>query len=150
MSLQTRAFAAQDALITALEAAPGLSSWTVGFGLPNQRPEALHIWVDENVTDWSQESISTGVMTKNEAFAIAVYLYSRRTDSTAIEVRDEIAAAAGVVADLIGATPFLGGVVLFAEVSNVEYDGAFADTDGRMREGVMKLTIKCTAFVSAA
>lgn len=148
--LNTKAFAAQDALLEALRANVGLADWTIDYGLPSGRPTELHLWVDEAVDDWTQDVPTSGVISKEEEFRLAVYLYGRRTDATAAEVRDEISGAAGVVANAIGSAPFLGGVVLFAYIAAAQYEGAFADADGRQREGVLKLTIACRAFLAGA
>lgn len=150
MGLNTKAWVAQDQLLTLFRAQPGLSAWAIDYGIPASRPDDLHLFIDENVTDWSQQVATTGVTSKEESFRLAVFLYARRTDSTAQEVRDEISDAAGIVADIVGSTPFLGGTVLYAHIASVEYEGAFADPEGRAREGVLKLTIECTAFLTSA
>lgn len=150
MALNTKAFAAQDALLSALSTHVGLADWQLDYGLPAGRPTELHLWVDESVDDWTQDVPTTGLVSKQEEFRLAVYLYGRRTDATAAEVRDEISSAAGAVAEVIGAAPFLGGVVLFAYIAAAQYEGAFADADGRQREGVLKLIIACHAFLEGA
>ena len=147
MAFDTKAFDAQDALVTALQGTASLSAWTVDFGLPPKRDE-LHIWVDESVEDWTQENATTGLVTKNEMFRISVYIYDRRSGATAKEVRDEIKVAGNVVSDVIGSDAFLGGVVMLAQIIGGEYEGAFADPEGRAREGVLKLTIECQAFLA--
>lgn len=148
MGFQTAAFAAQDALVAALNDVSDLSAWQIDYGLPSVRQEQ-HIWVDESIEDGTQETATTGIVTKDEAFRLNVYVYSRKTGATAKELRDEIAAASGVVSDTIGGAPFLGGAVLFAEVVNYAYEGAFADPQGKQREAVFKLTVACKAFLTA-
>lgn len=150
MALNTKAFDAQDALLTALRDAPDLAGWSICYGLPAGRPDERHLWIDETVQEWSQDGETSGLLSKDESFRLSVYVYSRRTDATAEEVRDEIKAAAGAVADIVGAAPFLGGVVLYARISGAEYEGAFADSDGRQREGVMRLDVTCSAFLTGA
>ncbi|HAM24921.1 MAG TPA: hypothetical protein DCM51_05120 [Actinobacteria bacterium] len=149
MGLNTKAFAAQDALVAALQADERLADWSVGFGVPPQKPQDRCLWVDEEVSDWTQDAPTTGVVTRSEGFQLAVYIYDRLTDASAAEVRDEIYLAAGAVADAVGSEPFLGGAVLYAEVSGADYEGAFADPEARSREGVMKLMIRCTAHLAA-
>ncbi|MDP1877979.1 MAG: hypothetical protein Q8M17_10550 [Actinomycetota bacterium] len=149
MSLQTKAFDAQDQLVTLLDAQAGLDGWTVAFGLPAAREEK-HLWVDEQVEEWTQGEQSTGIVTKDEAFTLSVFIYVRRTGADAQEIRDEIKAAAGIVASVIGTQPFLGGSVMYASIVSGEYDGAFADAEGRAREGVLNLKIGCLAFLSGA
>lgn len=149
MSLNTKAFAAQDALVEALQADERLVDWRIDYGLPPVRPEELHIWVDDRIDNWGQESPTTGVVTRRESFNVEVYIYGRRTDATAKEVRDEIYGAAGVVADTVGSQPFLGGAVLYAEITALEYDAAFADPEGRQREGVLKVSVTCLAHLVA-
>lgn len=148
MGFQTAAFAAQDALVTALDGVAGLSAWTIDYGLPSIRDEQ-HIWVDETIEDGQQETISTGLVSKDESFRLTVYVYSRKTGATALELREEIAIAGGLVADTVGAAPFLGGAVLFAEIVAYGYEGAFADPQGRQREGVLKITVACKAYLTA-
>lgn len=149
MGFDTAAFGAQDALVTALQGATGLGAWTIDYGLPASLDEQ-HIWVDEGIDEGTQETATTGLVTKNEAFRLNVYVYSRMTGASALEVRDDIKAAASIVADTVGAAPFLGGAVLFAEIVGFNYEGAFKDPQARVREGVMKLTIACQSFLTAA
>lgn len=148
MAFDTKAFAAQDALVTALQATPALATWQIDFGVPAGRPQEQHIWVDENVSDWSQEAITTGLTTRNENFQIGVWIYDKKTGATAKEIRDEIKVAATAISDTIGTSPLLSGIVLYAEITNLEYEGAFADPQGIAREGVLKLTITCKSFLA--
>ena len=145
--LNTKAFAAQDARVAGLQAAAGLAAWTVEFGLPAVRGE-MHVWVDEHVEEWRQEAPTTGLVSREESFTLDVYLYARMTDAGALEVRDAITAAAAVVQNVIGSAPFLGGVALMAQVSGGEYDGAFADPEGRSREGLLLLKVECQTFLA--
>lgn len=149
MPLTTKAFAAQDALVTALKASASLTDWQIDYGLPATRPTQLNIWVSEDVADWNQDLAASSTNARNENFALTVWLYAQRWNATAEEVRDELAAAGGVVEQIVGSTPFLGGVVLFAQIAGAEYQGAFADPEGRAREGVLKLTVACQAFLTA-
>lgn len=149
MGWDTKAFSAQDALVTALQGESGLSDWTIDFGIPAHR-DSRHIWVDEQVDDWEQTTATSGLVTRNETFRLSIYLYARQTGADALELRNEITGAAAIVSETIGSAPFLGGVVLFAEIVGGEYDGAFADPDGRSREGVLKLTVACNAFLTGA
>lgn len=149
MTFNTKAFDTQDALVSALRDEPGLADWAIDFGIPAGRPQEQHIWVDESVDDWSQENATTGIVARNENFQIAIYIYDKRTGATAEEVRDEVKVAAALISDVIGSAPFLGGVVLFAQIVGATYEGAFADPEGRAREGVLRLTIGCQAFISS-
>lgn len=148
MAFDTKAFAAQDALVTALKNTAALSAWQVDFGIPAGRPQEQHIWVDEQVGDWTQDLRTTGMAARDENFRLNLYIYDKRTDATAQEVRDEIKTAAAVVADVLGSNAFLGGIVLLAQIVGGEYEGAFADPQGRAREGVLHLTIECQAFLA--
>lgn len=148
MAFETKAFAAQDALVTALQNATGLAGWRIDYGIPAGRPEEQHIWIAEDVADWSQELASTGLQARNETFRLSVYIYDKRTAATAQEVRDEVRTAASVISDIIADGPFLSGIVLYAQIVAGAYEGAFADPEGRSREGVLKLTIECQAFLA--
>jgi hypothetical protein len=148
MSFDTKAFSAQDALVSALQAKTELSAWRIDFGIPAGRPEPQHIWVDEQVSDWTQDAYTTGLASKTETFRLAVFIYDKQTGSTAQEVRDEIRTAAGYISTVIGSNAFLGGVVLFAQIVAGDYEGAFADPEGRAREGVLKLTVECQSFLA--
>ena len=148
MAFQTKTFDAQDALVQALSIRPELASWRIDFGIPSGRPEERHIWVDENVTDWNQTLLTTGLQSRDETFRLSVYIYDKKTGSDAKEIRDEIATAASIVSDVLGSDTFLGGVVLFAQIVGGDYEGAFADPEGRTREGVLKLTIDCQSFLA--
>lgn len=148
VALKSKAFDTQDALVTALKANTALSAWRIDFGIPAGRPEEQHIWVDEEVADWSQELGTTGIVTRNEAFRLYIYVYDKRTGSDAKEVRDEVKLAADAISETLATTPFLGGVVLYAEITGGAYEGAFADSEGRAREGLLKLSIDCQAFLA--
>lgn len=147
MGFNTRAFKAQDLLVGALQNSAALTDWTIDYGLPSRR-QSLHIWVDENVDQWQQEPGTTGLISRNETFHLNIYIYSKRTNATAEEVRNEIVEAGDVVADIIGTEPFLGGAVLYAQVVGGEYGGAFADAEGRIREGYLKLVVAVDSFVA--
>lgn len=148
MAFQTKAFAVQDALVSALQARTELPSWRIDFGIPAGRPEEQHIFVDENVANWSQEALTTGIKSRNETFRISVYIYDKKTGASAQEIRDEVQTAASIVADTIGSQPFLGGVVMYAEISEMAYEGAFADPQGHVREGMLKIEVECQAFLA--
>jgi hypothetical protein len=148
MAFNTKAFAAQDALTAALQARSELAAWRIDFGIPAGRPEEQHIWLDESVGDWTQESATTGVTSRNEGFQMYVYIYDKKSGADAKEIRDEVKTAADIITDTLGTAPFLNGVVMFAEITALAYEGAFADTEGRAREGVLKLTIACQSFVA--
>lgn len=148
MALKTAAFAAQDALVTALKASASLTAWTIDYGLPLVRPSQLNIWVSEDVSEWTQGLAASSTNSRNETFTLTVYLYAQHTGATAKEVRDELAVAGGVVEQIVGSTPFLSGSVMYAEIAGAQYEGAFADPEGRAREGVLKLSIACTAYLT--
>jgi hypothetical protein len=148
MSFATKSFDAQDAIVTALQASASLTAWRIDFGIPAGRPEEQHIWLDEEILDWTQELATTGLVTRNETFRLSIYIYDKKTGATAEEIRDEIKTAAYTIADIIGNTPVLGGIVLISEVVGGAYEGAFADPQGIAREGVLKLTIECQAFIA--
>lgn len=148
MSFQTKAWDTQDQLLTLLQASQALADWQIDYGLPSRREE-LHIWIDETIDEWTQEGDTSGLVSKDEGFRLAVYIYDRKTGADAIEIRNEVKTAAGIVADIIGSAPFLGGAVLYASVVAAAYEGAFEDPEGRVREGVLKLTIGCQAFIGA-
>jgi hypothetical protein len=144
---QTKTFGAQDALVTALRNTSALSAWTIDFGIPSRREE-LHIWVDEAIDDWTQGTPTTGLVMAEEKFKLQVYIYVRRTGADAKEVRDDIKTAADIVTGVIGSAPFLGGAVFYANITDAQYDAAFADPEGRKREGVLLLTVHCSAYLA--
>lgn len=148
MGFETKAFGAQDALVDALKSADGLEAWTIDYGIPPRRDEQ-HIWVDERLTEWTHGNETTGLVTQAENFQLTVYIYSRLTGATAREQRDDIKAAADIVTNVIGSAPFLGGAVFYARISGAEFDTAFADPEGRKREGVLQLTVQCSAYLMA-
>ena len=144
--MQTKAFDAQDALVAALQGAPGLAGWKVDYGLPARR-EQLHVWVDEQVSEWTQDQRTTGLVSKAEEFKLHIYAYVRRTGASAQDVRDECKAAGAIVEQVIASAPFLGGVALFAQSVGGEYDGAFADPEGRAREGALHMIVQTKTFL---
>lgn len=147
MSFETKAFGAQDALVTALKARTELAQWQIDFGIPSRREE-MHIWVDESLDDWNQGTPTTGLVSREETFKLNVYIYARLTGADALEVRADIKAAADIITDVIGDAPFLGGAVFFAQINSAEYGSAFADPEGRVREGVMMLSVQCSAYLA--
>ena len=147
-AFNTKAFEAQDALVAAIRAREDLAAWEVDFGIPAGRPKQQHIWVDENVSDWTQEVYTTGLDSRRETFKLSVYIYDKQTGSTAQDIRDELRVVAGIVSEVIGQDAFLGGIVLLAQIVDAAYEGAFADPEGRAREGVLKLTIECQGFLA--
>lgn len=149
MGFNTKAFDAQDSLLGLLQAETNLAAWTIDYGLPSRRDEQ-HIWIDEYVGNWSQGGDTSGLLSKDEGFLCQVYIYTRKTDATAKEVRDEIEGAAGYVADIVADNPTLGGNVVYATISGAAYEGAFQDERGLTREGVLRLDITSTAFLSGA
>lgn len=149
---QTRAFDAQTHIVDGIRAAQLLdqspiAAWTVTFGLPGRRDE-LHIFVDDAIDEWNQSAPATGLGGREERFQIPIHLYVRRTGADAEETRDLLVAAAGVVANLIGADPTLGGQVLYAELSAGGYDSKYADEQGRVREALLMLTVSCRAYLA--
>lgn len=149
MALRTKAFDAQDALVGLLAASGDLSAWVCEFGLPSIRPQEMHIWIDEEVNRWQQELSGTGgATTRTETFEIYVYVYRRGTDLTALEIRSEVKAAGDVIADIVTASPFLGNVVMFAEITGGTYEAQFADAEGRSREAILRLHIGCIAYLA--
>lgn len=148
MAFNTKAFSAQDAIVTALQGTAGLSAWRIDFGIPAGRPEEQHIWLDEELSEWSQEATTTGLTVRNETFRTSIYIYDKKTGATAKEIRDEISTAATLIMNTIGSSPLLGGIVLYAEIVDLAYEGAFADPQGIAREGVLKMTVECRAFLA--
>jgi hypothetical protein len=147
MAFETKAFGAQDALVTALQGTATLDDWTIEFGLPARRMEQ-HIWVDETIDNWNQGTATTGIVARDETFRISVYIYSRLSGSTPEELRDDIKAAADIVSSVIGSAPFLSGAVFYAQIISAEYGSAFSDTEGRQREGYLHLIVECQAYLA--
>lgn len=138
------AFAAQDALKTLLDGlkASSLDGWTVDCGLP-QRRDDLHVWVHDDVDDWTFTDLVTGQVMGDEHFLLYVYVYSRRLDSTFTEQRDEVGGAADAIKAAIKADHTLAGAVSHAHVAGAKYEGAFEDEEGRVRFGILRLEVDC-------
>ncbi|MDE2100146.1 MAG: hypothetical protein KGL39_23020 [Patescibacteria group bacterium] len=148
----TRAFDAQDQLVSLLQDAAAVSGsplakFNIGFGLPSRRDEQ-HVWVDEQLEGWGQESETSGLAGRVESFKIKTYIYVRSTGADAKEMRDQVKPVADAVADVIGSAPFLGETVMFASIIESEYDSAFADAQGKSREAVLMLGIGCSAYIA--
>jgi len=151
MGFQTYAFTAKAKLVELLnEELDAADGWPVRLGWPTKRPSEKQIWVDEKVTNWTQEPISTGMEINQEDFRIDIYIYNRFTTEDPQVIADQIGPIADTVVDVVGRSPFLGGVVSDARVATAEYDGGLADSAGRQREGFLRLTIACTAYPHAA
>lgn len=148
----TKTFPAQTALLADIREAAAttgnaLGSWTIDYGIPGRRDE-LHLWVDDTIEDWVQGAPTTGLSGREESFRIPVYIYARRTGASAEELRDLIVAAADAVADVVGANPLMGGLLLYSEITTGGYDSAFADAQGRVREAVLQLGVNCRAYLA--
>lgn len=145
MSLATKAFAAQSALVTLLETA--LPTWETGYGVPLTRPAKPSAFVAEDVTEWTRETPLSGAVTsQDESFTISVYLYLKQTNATASAIRDAMATAAASVDAVIAAAPTLSGAVDFARVASLEYVSGITE-DGSSREAQMTLRVACTAYI---
>lgn len=148
VGLRTKAFAAQDALVAALQADGVLPGWTVDYGIPFVSPQDKHVWIDEEVDGWEQKLSGTGgATTREESFRLTAFVYHRMTDATALEIRTTVKAAADAIADVVTGSPHLSATVLFAEVVGGAYEGGFFDPDGRVREGLLRINIGCTAYL---
>ena len=147
----SKAFVAQDRLLARIQSigAP-LAAYSIDFGLPAGKPDELHIWVDEEATSWNQDPELTGLTSVEERFSLTVYVYSRRTGATAAEVRDEISTAMFLIGAAIAAEPTLGGLLMYCKVTNLEYQGAFADSEGQRRVGYLKIVVGCSAWLTLA
>lgn len=148
MKFATKAWPAQERLTELLKTRTQLSGWERQFGLPPALTEDRYIWVDEGIDEWEQEEYTTGLESKTEQFQLVVYFYDRKTGATAAEIRTEVQQAADQLADIIGSNSFLDGILMRATISKLVYDGSFADGEGRSREGVLKVTISCSAFLA--
>ena len=146
--MPTKTFDAQDALMAALTAlkATTLTGWTVDFGLPPRRDER-HLWVDEQITEWVCEDLTTGLQSTQETFKLHAYVYVKKSGATALEVRDEVKTGGGAVESVLSSDPLLGGVVMLAQIVGGDVDSAFADPEGRAREVVEHLIIECSTFI---
>lgn len=151
MPLNTRSWPAQDALLEILKADTQLSAWTITYGWPMTRPTQLNIWAAEDLNDVQQTPYGTGTTaTREETFRFDLYIFAQKTGADAYEIREEIRTAADRVASLLGANQTLSGTVLLATIEGFAYEGAPATPEGRAREGVLKLTILCTAYLGGA
>lgn len=151
-AFETKVFAAQDSLVELLEerrsiADNPLAPWAIDFGLPYKRRDR-HIWVDETVDTWERGQVTSGLVSQAESFRITAFIYARLTGATPRTIRADIITAADEVTTVLGSSPFLGGVVMYAELIGGEYGAAFADEQGKAREAVLRLDIGCTAHVA--
>lgn len=143
----TKAFAAQDALFDLIDDLAGLSAWTRELGMPSRFDE-LHLWVDDAIDEWSREDVASNLTTQQETFVLHVYLYSRRLDATFKEQRDEVASASALIEDALHDSPTLTDVVMQARVVGGEFQGAWADSEGRERAGILRLDVRCVAWLA--
>jgi hypothetical protein len=152
MSLATKAFAAQSALVTLLDTA--LTTWDVAYGVPLTRPAKPSAFVAEDVTDWTRETPLSGAVTsQDESFTLTAYLYLKQLSAPAVSasasaaaIRDAMASAAATVDAAIAAAPTLSGAVDFARIASLEYVSGITE-DGGSREAQMTLRVDCTAYI---
>lgn len=143
----TRALAAQDALVALLEVVLS-ADYHIDLGWPQEWSEH-EAFVDDDFS-WSLASEETwsGVssLAQDETLSLTAYLYVRRVGASSSEIRNAVFAGVNLVVAALRADPTISGAVSFAALSAGEYKWSFADTEGRSREGQVKLTVTCTAF----
>lgn len=156
----SKAPAAQQALVALIAALPELAGWNAGghdgFGAPRELVPREKTWfVDDKVEDWDRLVPATGA--RSEAFTLTVWFYTKMTvaktasgtmTGTPAQVQDEVLAAAAPFEAALTANPTLSGTVMSAfSQGRAEYDSGWADEQGRAREGVLKLQIRCSAHL---
>lgn len=143
----TRAFAAQDALVTMLAAALP-AEYHVAFGWPMEFSEReAFVGEDFDAALDTPESWAEGIpLGQDETITLSVYLYVRKTGSTATEIREVLRPGLDLAVAALRADPTLAATVSFASLTASEYKWSFADAEGREREAQIKLTISAIAL----
>jgi hypothetical protein len=141
--MTSRVPAAVDALLTILQAAPGLADATILDGPPTVNLTALKClyvgWQPgaEAAVSLTQDFNSAGARTRDEAFAIVCYAEARAGTTVMKDRRDEVFALVGEVETALRATdsaptaPTLNGAVLWAhltagDLTQLQQEGSLA------------------------
>jgi hypothetical protein len=141
----SKAYAAQDALLVLLQDVTALADWHVDYGLPLARTE-LECWIDEQVAPQFAEVVS-GYSGGDVKFTVRIWLYAKKTGTTAMEIRGELEDAADGIEAAIAADVTLGRAVMQAIITSSEYDSGIADAEARSRDAAMTIDVECTGFV---
>lgn len=150
MADTTRIGAAQDALLTLLEARGALSAVPVDLGFPVKGPQKEHIWISGQVPDWTQGFLTTGPVTgasaalREESFTLKVIIVVSWHTTSYVQARDRALALALEVERTVLANDTLSGTVFQAQMGR----GRIAEGIGTdFRQVVPELDIECDAHL---
>lgn len=143
---RTQAWAAQDALLTALQA----QSWPVGvnptLGTP-ARMESDSVWVSGEVEAWNAEYRVSGLRQKDETFTLRIHCLATRLGGDYASLRARLEEFGGIVEDAVEADHTLDGTVMLATITSQQVEETILE-DGRRRQGLLTFFVECQAFVA--
>lgn len=148
MTMRTKVWAAQDALLTLLQAQTWPNDVRPALGIPG-RLERDSAWISGEVDDWRAEYRVSGLKAKDETFVLRVHLLTTRLGGEFEPLRDAIAVYGGLVEDAIKQDYTLGGTVMLATIVNQQLEETMLD-DGRRRQALLTYSIACDAHVPDA
>lgn len=103
--------AAENGLLTAMQAQSDLTGVTVQLGDPGAQPPAEVVWIAEDaVADWNPD-VTMGAMTMDEVYELHVKALVLQPGDDYLTVRDRAAVLAGGVEKACAASRTLGGAV---------------------------------------
>lgn len=133
-------WAAQDALLTALEAQPSLADVATGIGFPkNIQPD--HVWIAGVASGSVVTELSGDQAPSDETFRLKVLVYAQRADDYTV-VRDQIKYLVRAVVGALSSDAF-AAVVPAWTISAYELDEG---TDGQKRQLALELTVECRCW----
>ena len=131
---------AQDALLTALVAQPGLAGVPCEIGFPaNIQPD--HVWIDGAASGSLDSSLSGATSPSDETFRLTVVVFTQLADEYAA-VRDRLKGFVSAVEDALASATFAAAVPSWS-VPAYNLD---AGTDGTHRQLSLELIVECRCW----
>ena len=138
--------AAEDALLTLLQADGTLAGLPVELGEPGAQIQREHVFIAEDVSsDDIWDTTGAGQSQRAEAFALKCVVLVKQTGDDWPAVRTRAHALAEAAEAVVAANPTLSGSVFECRVSRFERKGA-VDDEGRLC--VITLEVACTSYLA--
>lgn len=144
--VRSKLWGAQDALYALLKADSGLASAQVSLGRPTKE-ENDNVWVSGEVSDWLAEYQVSGLLAKDETFALRVGILCVRLGTDYVKVRDAVKTLGQAVEDVVAANATLSGTVMLAQIRNARLEETL--TDERHRAVQLTIDIECRAWLDS-
>lgn len=145
--MSTTVFAAQDALLAALQDATWVGQKpAIGLGVPVS-PQRRHVWISGEVDNWTKTYAQSGLAASDEAFELRVHCLADVVGDYT-DARAAVHAMGEVVAGVVAADPVLGGAVGLVVVARMMMEESISE-DGKGRQAMVTLYLSCKSYVVA-